>query len=174
MAEPPATPAAVFLQPGELFTSATPARVKTVVGSCVAILMRAPQAGMGAMAHCLLPEAGAPAEALPQRLALRFVDTTLELMLRDFLCRGVSCQDLEIKLFGGAGNVFRPGAPPSLYVGRRNVETALSGLAARGLTLAASSVGGTRGRLIEFDTGSGEVWVKTLPELAVNTAGGVG
>ena len=153
----------VFLQPGELFTGDAPARVKTVLGSCVAILMRIPRAGTAAMAHCLLPEAGASADALPRRLALRFVDTTVELMLRALAARGARPGELEVKLFGGAGRIYAPGVPLAMRVGQRNVETALAELAARGLTVVARSVGGECGRLIEFDTATGAVRVKVLP-----------
>lgn len=158
-------PVSVFLQPGELFSGDTPARVKTVLGSCVAILMRTPGTSRAAMAHCLLPEAGASVDALPRRLALRFVDTTVELMLRMFLRRGGGAAEIEVKLFGGAGRMGGPGAPEALSVGRRNAETALSALYARGLRVASSSLGGPYGRFIEFDTETGEVWVRNLPAL---------
>ena len=160
----------VFLQPGELFTGDSPALVKTVLGSCVAILMRVPRAGSAAMAHCLLPEAGVPVDTIPRRLALRFVDTTVELMIRAMVVHGARFDELEVKLFGGAGRIYAPGVPAAMRVGQRNVETALAELSARGLRIAARSVGGERGRLIEFDTSTGEVRVKILPVLG----GGIG
>jgi chemotaxis protein CheD len=150
-----------FLQPGELFTTERPARVKTVVGSCLAIMMRAPRLGLAVIAHCLLPQAGAPLDALPRKEALRFVDTTLELILRGFAERGAAGDEMEIKLFGGADTMCKDGS--GYCVGRRNIETARSVLAAHGLSVAVSGVGGRRGRSIEFDTGTGKVLVKVLP-----------
>jgi chemotaxis protein CheD len=47
-------------------------------------------------------------------------------------------------------------------VGSRNVTAARKVLSAQGLTLAASAVGGNRGRVLEFDTATGDVLVKTL------------
>ena len=153
----------VFLKPGELFTGQSPARVKTVLGSCVAITVRDRRLGLAAMAHCLLPEAGAPADELPRQEALRFVDTTIDLLLNAFRRQGARAGDLEIKLFGGADGLSLD--PQSgAGVGSRNVDAAHALLAARGFTPAAAVVGGRRGRVIEFDTESGEVRVRVLPQ----------
>ena len=152
-----------FLQPGELVTAENPIRVKTVLGSCLAITMRDPRLGLTAIAHCLLPEAGVRLDAMPREEALRYVDTTIELMLRGFAQRGAALGDLEIKLFGGADSLAEPNRGCGYCVGRRNVESALAILGARGLTVAASGTGGRQGRTIEFNTGTGEVYVKTLP-----------
>ena len=67
---------------------------------------------------------------------------------------------LEIKLFGGADHL---GAGMGSYrVGNRNVEAAIQVLEARGIVPACSVVGGRCGRVIEFDTATGEVLVKRL------------
>jgi chemotaxis protein CheD len=155
----------VFLQPGELFTGQTGARVKTVLGSCVAITIRDRRLGLAAMAHCLLPEAGAPLEQLPRTEALRFVDTTIQIMFNAFARKGARLGDLEVKLFGGADGLGRY-IESKNGVGSRNVEAAQILLAARGLNPVASNVGGSRGRVIEFDTCTGEVCVRQLPRAA--------
>lgn len=162
MAEPAASEA-VFLQPGDLFTGDRPTRVKTVLGSCVAITIRDRRLGFAAMTHCLLPEAGAPADALPPTLALRFVDTAIDRMLAEFASRGARLGDLEVKLFGGADGLSANVGSDCHRVGKRNVDAALAGLAARGINPTAAGVGGRNGRVIEFDTASGEVLVRQLP-----------
>lgn len=162
MAEAKRAAVSAFLQPGELLTAERPMRVKTVVGSCLAIMIRAPRLGVTSIAHCLLPEAGVAPETLPREEALRYVDTTLALMLRGFAERGAASGDIEVKLFGGADSLA-PDQGCGYWVGRRNVESAQAILAARGLKVAASGVGGRQGRAIEFDTDTGEVFVKTLP-----------
>jgi chemotaxis protein CheD len=154
----PTIDATVFLHPGELFTSETPASVKTILGSCVAITMRAPRLGLAAMAHCLLPSAGASNCALTETDALRYVDTTIDLMLRRFRGRGAKREELEIKLFGGAGRSDLA----SYAVGDRNVEAAQSILARYGINVVATATGGRRGMAIVFDTGTGDVFVKRL------------
>ena len=161
----------VFLQPAELFTATRPARVKTVVGSCLAITMRAGRLGLAAMAHSVLPRAGLPARQLPPRTALRYVDTTIELMLSLFRGYGATLVDIEIKIFGGADGLSRALADSGLAVGNRNIQSAETALHAHSLTAAVSGVGGTRGRVIEFDTLTGDVFVKPLPTSFSKTRG---
>ena len=158
-----ATQLPAFLHPGEIFTADEPARVKTVVGSCVAIVLRSPRLGLAAMAHCVLPDSGAPAGSLPAGSAGRYVDSAVDLMLGAFERRGACRAELQVKLFGGAGRRQGPGADPGCQVGPRNVTAARQALAAHGLRVAASDTGGSRGRVIEFDTGTGEVLVRRLP-----------
>lgn len=158
-----------FLQPGELATAETAMRVKTVVGSCLAIVIRAPRLGRTSIAHCLLPVAGAPVERLAREEALRYVDAAIELMLRSFERWGARSEDLEIKLFGGADSMRRSDPGAGYRVGARNTESALNVLAAHGLGVAALCVGGSRGRAIEVDTGTGDVFVRNLPGLTSRT-----
>ena len=163
MTERTAGAPAVFLLPGEVFTADKAVLVKTVVGSCLAITIRAPQLGISAIAHCVLPEAGVSLDALGAEEAPRYVDTAIELMLRVLTGWGAALRDLEIKIIGGADSM-----PSGYRVGGRNVAAARGVLTARGLTTAASVVGGVRGRALEFDTGTGDVFVRTLPGHSAN------
>ena len=147
------------MDPGGLFITDTPARVKTVLGSCIAITIRAPKVGIAAISHCLLPRAGAPVATLSRQEAARYVDATIHLMLAAFSQRGVRPNEMQVKLFGGADTELASG----YRVGTRNVEEALEGLAARGIVPACQVVGGNCGRVIEFDTNTGDVFVKQLP-----------
>ena len=148
----------VFLQPGEIFTTTSSMRVKTVLGSCVAITMRAPRLGLASIVHCLLPEAGALPEPYTSDAAPRYVDAAVDLMLQSFARSGAALEELEIKLFGGADAFCT-----EYGVGRRNVDAAHAALAARGLAFAASDVGGAQGRVLRFDTETGDVLLKILP-----------
>jgi chemotaxis protein CheD len=148
----------VFLLPGEMFTAERPLRIKTVLGSCVAIIMRAPKHGLAAMSHCMLPAVGDAGRPLPRSEALRYVDATVEIMLHQFAARGIACEELEVKLFGGAQRLDAA----TYSIGSRNVQAARSALARHGVAVSSSATGGKRGTVIEFDTGSGAVWVKRL------------
>jgi len=150
---------ASFLLPGDLMIGDRPAHVKTIVGSCLAIMIRFPRLGLAAIAHCLLPEAPAPVASLPRGEALRYVDTAIEIMIRELAEQGASFEDLEVKLFGGADSLDLSG----YEVGYRNMEVAQTILKRYGLRVVASSLGGRRGRALEFDTGTGDVLVRKLP-----------
>jgi chemotaxis protein CheD len=159
---PPERDAKVFLKPGELWFADSPALVKTILGSCLAITMRAPRLGLASMTHCLLPNAGERPEGLCRRDALKYVDTTVGILFETFASRGAAIRELEVKLIGGADNLLPTSSPSRYAVGSRNVETALEGLAARGLTPLATIVGGRIGRVMVFDSGTGDVFVRRL------------
>jgi chemotaxis protein CheD len=162
MPEPTAVMLNVFLQPAELYLGQTPARVRTILGSCVAVVFRVPRLGLAAMSHCLLPAAGSPAFTLPRPEAQRYVDSTIEIVLADFLRRGARLEEVEVKLFGGADQFENKSATRGYHVGQRNIEAARTLLAANGLYALAHCVGGHRGRLIEFHSTTGDVFVKHL------------
>jgi chemotaxis protein CheD len=160
---PERVPDHLFLQPGEMVLLARPTRVKTVLGSCVAITMRVPGTGLSSIAHCLLPNAKRPFAQLPLAERCRYVDSAVARMLELFGRRGICSETLEIKLFGGSDHQQDPAGIHRFHVGSRNVAAALECLSSHGLTPVASGVGGRGGRLIEFNTSTGEVLVKRLP-----------
>ena len=163
MANEAASVPRLFLQPGDAVFADNPAQVHTVLGSCVALTMRAPRLGVAAVAHCVLPEAGVSASALPLAEALKYVDTTVELMLLALQRRGASVREIEVKIFGGADNLGSVAPSSGYHVGSRNVEATLAALGERGIVPVTSSVGGRHGRVIDFDTVTGEVQVRRLP-----------
>ena len=152
----------VFMGPSDMVVTDRPVRVKTVLGSCVAVSMLARKIGWAAITHCLMPRAGVPLHSLSRREALIYVDTAIEVMWLEMTRRGAAVEDVEVKLFGGAESVILA-AGHRYQVGRLNVATADEALAARGLFPAARSTGGACGRVIEFDCATGDVMVQTLP-----------
>lgn len=151
-----------YLQPAEAVLSQTRSRMRTVLGSCVAITMRAPRLGYAAMVHCVLPRAGVAAAALRGREALRYVDTAVEILLDAFRRHGARVEELEVKLFGGADGLAGQMPEGGYAVGRKNIAAARDVLKAKGIVPVAARVGGRNGRMVEFDTGTGEVCVRTL------------
>jgi chemotaxis protein CheD len=95
--------------------------------------------------------------------AQRYVDFSIRYLARQFDALGARRDELDVKLFGGA-DVLPVGdaraAKPT--VGALNCASAIEVLAEEGFTLAASDLGGVRGRRIHFHTGTGEVLVYRL------------
>jgi chemotaxis protein CheD len=151
----------VFLLPGEFYFAETPARIQTILGSCVALTMLDPRSKQGAMCHCLLPQrpTGTPQEHSPAD-CFRYVDTSLKAMLAEFTKRQIPASRLEIKLFGGA-NVLEV-LSDSNAVGSLNWKEAQRLLKHLNLAVSAHDIGGEAGRRIVFDTATGDVLVKTL------------
>lgn len=146
-------PPEVFLHPGEQRFGAAPGRMRTLLGSCVSVIVWHPATRSGGMCHALLPSrVRRPGEGLDGR----YVDEAVEWMARTLLRQGVQPAACRTKLFGG-GNMFAPPAA-DLDVGRRNVEAARRCLAERGFVVVREDVGGDRPRRLSFDLASGRVW----------------
>lgn len=111
----------------------------TVLGSCVAACVRDPVAGIGGMNHFLLPDgaAGGGAE--------RYGVHLMELLLNGLLKAGAQRDRLEAKLFGGCA--FMSGR---YAVGARNVAFAEGFLRDEGIKYLGGSVGGDKGRRVEY------------------------
>lgn len=152
----------VFLQPGELQLFTEPAVIRTILGSCIGVTFRHQRLGLGGMCHPMLPRLAKNRAANGTEPSTRFVDFAIEEMGRRLDALGASRIDVEIKLFGGGDVLPVNHATTRETVGRLNCESALATLAAQGFEIAASSLGGTCGVNIRFNTLSGEVLLRRL------------
>lgn len=157
----------VFLQPGEIYFGDADTRIRTVLGSCVAVTLWHPQRRIGGMCHYMLPSRRRRADAA---LNGKYADEALQL-LEDELARVDTLPTAyEAKLFGG-GNMFSPaaGRRPEMDVAARNVNAGRQLLERRGFRLCAEDLGGPGHRQIIFDIGNGAVWVRRHPLSPVST-----
>ena len=127
------------------------------LGSCLAIGLHDPDAGIGGLAHIMLPngDRAENGEAKPGKYA----DTAIRALLRRMVERGASYTSVEAKIAGGSDMFefenFGDG------VGQRNIAAARDELDKLGVPLVAEDVGGTYGRTVEFTPSTGELVVKT-------------
>ena len=154
----------ISLQPGDLSLVRQPARIATILGSCVAFTMRHQPTGMAAMSHCLLPTRSGSRPMNPDESRYAYVDWTVEEMLGFFSRAGVPVPEIEVKLFGGSDVLQMLAGPKS--VGRENLNLAMRLVQSKGLNLLASDVGGPAGRKIAFETISGRVRVYKMRSAA--------
>lgn len=151
----------VYLQPGESKLSTEPILLRTVLGSCVGVVFWAPEWGIGALCHPMLPRL--PSRAQDDGDARRrYVDFAIREMVHKIDTLGVPREAVQVKLFGGADVLQVPIDKRHPTVGKMNREVADTVLAAEGLRVVASSLGGTRGIHIMFHTGTGEVLLRRL------------
>jgi len=148
----------IVVQPGESRLVTESAMLRTLLGSCVGVAFRDPRLGIAALCHPMMPRVPARLTASLGRTAgRRYVEFAIREMARRFDELGARRGDIQVKLFGG-GDVL-PVDPctrrPS--VGRMNSEAALKTAEEEGLSVTASSLGGTRGVNIYFNTVTGEV-----------------
>ena len=150
-----AAPEPVSIAVGDVFASARPACVTTVLGSCVAACLFDPEARVGGMNHFMLPDGvgvGGGSEAA------RFGVHAMELLIDAILTRGGNRSRLQAKIFGGARIPHAAGN--ALDIGDKNVQFVEDFLAAESIPIASRSLGGESGRLVRFMTHSGKAFVK--------------
>lgn len=136
----------------------------TILGSCIAACIRNPHTGFGGMNHFMLPSTNSH-DFQVDGSALRYGNYAMEALINEVLKSGCLREELEIKLFGGA--CFSNG--PAM-VGRKNSEFALRYLAAEGLHILSTDLGGARGRRIQYTPRTGAVQrmlLKSTIELGV-------
>jgi chemotaxis protein CheD len=153
---------AIHVQPGAIYLARTPRVLHTILGSCVGVTFWNPCLGTGAICHGVLPRCP-PGEGLPE--AFRYVDFSIRYLAGRFDKLGADRRELQVKVFGGADVLpiaARCGKPT---VGALNCQAALEVLEDEGFAIQVSDLGGKRGRTLDFDTGTGEVFVYRLATL---------
>jgi len=146
----------IYLKPGEVLVTRTPALVSTLLGSCVAVTMFSASRGFGAICHAMLPANSG------RENDLRYVDTALRYLYAKAIEHAAG-NDLVVKLFGG-GQLLDVGEMASgrQTVGDQNVVQAEAVLASLGLALSSRDTGGLRGRKLFFCTRSGDVYLRLI------------
>jgi chemotaxis protein CheD len=163
MPEPDEVLPEVYVQPGESHLVTKPTFMLTVLGSCVGITFSAPRLGIGALCHPMLPSY--PAKSISDTslaTGRRYVDFTIRDLARQLDERGAHRREVQVKLFGGADVLTATDEASRPTVGRLNCEAAIRVLRDEGFDVAASSLRGTSGVKIQFNTGTGEVLLRRL------------
>lgn len=140
----------------EIGTVTAPDCIRTVLGSCIGVAMYDRVAKVGGMAHVILPSSkegsGDPG---------KFADTAVDILLDQVLSAGALRERLAAKISGGA-SMF--GSESKSGLGVRNEEAVRERLQHHSVRLTAAHCGGTKGRKMSLDPGSGEVTVEIIGE----------
>jgi len=141
---------------GEMVLS-TDARAHLVaygLGSCIALAVWDPKAKVGGLAHFMLPS-GPHSSGSP----VKFIDTGLDVYLKALEAKGAVLNRCVIKAAGAAAMLTVGGG---LAIGKRNSESLATALAERGLSMAATALGGSAGRTVQLEVGDGRFLIKSL------------
>jgi chemotaxis protein CheD len=165
--------AEVHLPAGDFHFGGGRVRVRTLLGTCVAIAIWHPIERIGGICHYLLPTRGS-ARADDGTGPGLYADEVMILFADALRTSRTRPRDYVVKIAGG-GNMFPDqlagadcrdgGCSPARRagcqsVGCRNIHAARALLPDVGFTIASESVGGNGSRVVMFDLWSGEVWVK--------------
>jgi chemotaxis protein CheD len=145
---------------GQWAVAPAPARIRTLLGSCVGVVLYDRTARLGGVAHIVLPTARGAVDHPG-----KYADTAIPGMLADFNRRlgGMPGARLHAKLVGGASMFqLEPSVRdnPGLNIGERNQEAIEQILAELGICVIARDLGGTAGRRLTLDTASGIVTIR--------------
>lgn len=158
----------IFLQPGELWFGDEHTRIRTLLGSCVAVTLWHPRRRIGGMCHYMLPTR---IRGTGMVLDGRYGDEALDLLVKEMKMARSQPHEYEAKLFGG-GNMFQHVHLPTRVRGNqvtdRNIAAGRELVQRHGFMVKAEQLGGRGHRQVIFDIWSGHVWVKhvTLPKAA--------
>jgi chemotaxis protein CheD len=139
---------------GQAVLATEPARLTTILGSCIALALYSPQLRLGMLSHVMLPNSTGHA-ANPAK----FVDTAVPHMLAALKDRGARLSGLVARIAGGAC-MF--GDIKFMQIGDANVQAAVGALAAAGVPVVGQDVGGKIGRRICFDLATGSITVECI------------
>jgi chemotaxis protein CheD len=138
----------IHVMQGEYCVSGDPGvMLTTILGSCVAACMRDAEAEVGGMNHFLLPGTDDRSQT---RAAESYGVHLMELLVNDLLRQGARRERLSAKLFGGSATM-----QGSRDIGALNSQFAERFLRHEGIAYSGGSLGGDRGRRIQFWPASG-------------------
>ncbi len=146
----------VYLQPGQLYASAQPSAVTTVLGSCVAICLWDAARAVGGMNHYLLPHWAGAGQGSP-----RFGNIAVAQLVERLVALGAVRGRLQAKVFGGACVLEAFQARPG-HLGEKNAGVAFKVLDELAIPVVSRDVGGRAGRKLIFHTDLGNAWVAKL------------
>jgi chemotaxis protein CheD len=129
------------------------------LGSCVAIMLHDRRAGVGGLAHVLLPE---PALARDRHNSAKFAATAVPMLIDELAGMGAVGRRLEARLAGGASMFATLMVPGSLNMGERNIRASREALRKAGIPILGEAVGGDFGRSVRFHVGEGRTVVSSV------------
>lgn len=128
------------------------------LGSCLAVALYDPETRTAGMGHIMLPDStGVRTPGKPRK----FADLCISEMLRELEDNKCELKRLVAKIAGGA-SMFDLPDKEKLRIGERNRDAVLTELAKRRIRLAAEDTGGNYGRTVEFNTGNGDMIIKSM------------
>ena len=127
------------------------------LGSCIGVTIWDPQAHVGGMLHCMLPESRISPDKAKMNPAM-FCDTGVPKLFRSAYELGAVKSRLIVKLCGGAQLLDEKG---TFNIGKRNYLALRKIFWKNGVMIKAEDVGGSVSRTMKLIIGTGAVTIKT-------------
>ncbi|MBN1181244.1 MAG: chemotaxis protein CheD [Bacteroidales bacterium] len=147
-----------FLYPAAIFVSKNPFLVNTILGSCVSVCLYDHTLKIGGINHFMLPFWNGQGLPTP-----KYGNIAIEKLIEKMELLGSKRFNIIAKVFGG-GEVI-DNQTTQFNIGERNINLALSLLDEYKIPIIGSSLGGKKGRKIQFNTSTGEVKQKYIAKI---------
>jgi len=147
---------AVELMPGDVTLGTAGDQFKTLLGSCVCVVLTDPRRTVGSMCHIV--HVGVP--SAENRHNTAYGVAAMHAMFTGLRSRGINPRMCESYVYGG-GNMF-PQLFREQHVGANNVEWVLDYLDNHGIVVLEHSVGGNGYRKVSWTVGAQEPVVETV------------
>ena len=143
---------------GEAHVSRTREDILTTyaLGSCVAVLLHDPSAGVGGLLHLMLPDSQIDAAKAVQR-PFMYADTGIRELLNKAREIGAKRTTTSVWLAGGAEMFDSSG---TFNIGKRNLLAVKKLLWQSGMLIRGEEVGGKVSRTVRLHVDTGQVWLR--------------
>jgi len=147
-----------IVQPGEYLVSDN-LIIHTLLGTCVSVVLYSDRYKIGGLNHYMLPSTASKGAENSGRYGVY----AMELLINEFMNRGISRNQLVAKVFGGGkvlDNISEGDNRP--HVGTRNIEFVKDFLHQENIPIVSQDLGGIGGRKIYFFPWTGKVLVSHI------------
>lgn len=127
------------------------------LGSCVALSLHDPVAGVGGLMHAMMPASKASVEKAAENPAA-YTDTAATLLIQRMYAHGATRKNLVAKVVGAASHVDNESF---FKIGERNYTVLRKVLWKNEILIAAEDVGGSTSRTVYLEVRSGRTLVKS-------------
>lgn len=146
----------VELMPGEVALGQAGDQLKTLLGSCVCVILTDPRRTVGVMCHIV--HVGKPNAANAKNTA--YGEVAMREMFARLRAVGINPQMCDAYVFGG-GNMF-PDMYRTRHVGGSNVQWIVDFLDQHGIAIVDHSLGGNAYRKVSWTVGVGEPAIESV------------
>ncbi len=137
-----------------------PDRIITLgLGSCVGICIYDRSAGIGGLAHIMLPDSRQFQNVTKEE---KFADLAIPKMVDELIAAGLTIRNLVAKIAGGASMFHFQDKRLNMDIGSRNISAVRAALKELGIPILAEDTGGNIGRTMILDLESNTVSIVTM------------
>jgi chemotaxis protein CheD len=144
----------------DLNVAYSPDKLITVgLGSCVGIAIYDKAAGLGGLAHIMLPDSSQFNKITNE---IKFADLAIPILVDNMIKKGAKLKNMRAKIAGGASMFNFSDKSIVMDIGNRNGIAVKDALRILSIPIVAEDIGGNKGRTLIFDTVSGVLSIRTV------------